>query len=64
MSAEKCPVCGKNSYYRHPGEYVGMKKMSPDYYVCLHCGFEYYEDCRPEYSEEKMAKRYKNRMRL
>lgn len=61
-----CPVCGQNTYRMEEGtydheEYGQGKKLSPDEYWCTYCGFGWWEDMRPEYSEEKAAARYKKR---
>lgn len=64
MKGEKCPVCGRYSYFCTTGIYdreVG-EKVTPDEYHCTQCGFRYSEDYRPKYSEENAVKLYKANM--
>lgn len=62
MKGNRCPACGKYSYFCDKGIYDQEEwgqgvKVSPDEYYCTRCGFTYSEDIR--YSEEEAVKLYK-----
>lgn len=60
-SIEKCPVCGKNTYYLYKGAHDGEQQISPSQSTCSSCGFFWSQD--DELEEEKRAKEYKEKLR-